>query len=149
MHDVIRDMARDVVKRQPLQEVGERSHLYDFIEAKEVSENDKGSGKIRGFSLSLSNLGTPIVAKKFARMIGLHTLLLDDCNIEGDFSTWPKKLRMLSWPCLPILELPTTLNLPNLVVLNLSQRKNLTCLWEQDIGIQVQNYQEIHLLKYL
>jgi hypothetical protein len=41
MHDVIRDMARDVVKRQPLQEVGERSHLYDFIEAKEVSENDK------------------------------------------------------------------------------------------------------------
>jgi hypothetical protein len=42
MHDVIiRDMARDVVKRQSLQEVGERSHLYDFIEAKEVLENDK------------------------------------------------------------------------------------------------------------
>ncbi|CAK9200067.1 unnamed protein product [Sphagnum troendelagicum] len=82
-------------------------------------------------------------------MIGLHALLLDDCNIEGDFSKWPKKLRMLSWPCSPILELPTTLNLPNLVVLNLSQSKNLTCLWAQDIGIQVQNYQEIHLLKYL
>jgi hypothetical protein len=42
MHDVIiRDMARDVVKRQSLQEVGERSHLYDFIEAKEVLENNK------------------------------------------------------------------------------------------------------------
>jgi hypothetical protein len=58
-------------------------------------------------------------------------------------------LRMLSWPCSPILELPTTLYLPNLVVLNLSQSKNLTCLWAQDIGIQVQNYQEIHLLTYL
>jgi Mn-dependent DtxR family transcriptional regulator len=41
MHDVIRDMARDVVRRQSLQEVGERSHLCDFIEAKEVLENDK------------------------------------------------------------------------------------------------------------
>ncbi|CAK9253780.1 unnamed protein product, partial [Sphagnum jensenii] len=148
MHDVIRDMATDVVKRQWLQEVGERSYLCDFIEAKEVLENDKGSGKIRGFSLSLSNLGTPIVANFFARMIGLHALLLDDCNIEGDFSTWPKKLRMLSWPCSPILDLPTTLNIPNLVVLNLSQSQNLTCLWAQDIGIQLQNYQEIHLLKY-
>lgn len=35
------DMARDVVKRQSLQEVGERSHLCDFIEAKKVLENDK------------------------------------------------------------------------------------------------------------
>jgi hypothetical protein len=41
IHDVIRDMAKDVVKRQSLQEVGERSHICDFIEAKEVLENDK------------------------------------------------------------------------------------------------------------
>ncbi|CAK9200126.1 unnamed protein product [Sphagnum troendelagicum] len=132
MHDVIRDMARDVVKKESLQEVGERSHLWDFIETKEVLHKDKGSAKIRGLHMSRSNLHTPLAIEKFATMTRLHLLFLDDCQVEGDFSTLSKELRWLTWCNLPIVELPTNLNPPNLVVLNLSEGKNLKCLWEED-----------------
>jgi hypothetical protein len=53
MHDVIRDMARDVVKKESLQEVGERSHLWDFIETKEVLHKDKVNHSIYGYVNSL------------------------------------------------------------------------------------------------
>jgi hypothetical protein len=146
MHDVIRDMARDVVKKESLQEVGERSHLWDFIETKEVLHKDKGSAKIRGFHMSGSKLHTPLAVEKFATMTRLHLLFLDDCQVEGDFSTLSKELKWLTWCNLPIVELPTNLNLPNLVVLNLTEGKNLKCLWEEDPHTQVRNNQDVHLL---
>jgi hypothetical protein len=146
MHDVIRDMARDVVKKESLQEVGERSHLWDFIETKEVLHKDKGSAKIRSFHMSGSKLHTPLAVEKFATMTRLHLLFLDDCQVEGDFSTLSKELKWLTWCNLPIVELPTNLNLPNLVVLNLTEGKNLKCLWEEDPHTQVRNNQDVHLL---
>ncbi len=53
MHDVIRDMLRDVVKKESLQEVGERSHLWDSIEIKEVLHNDKVNHSVHGYVNSL------------------------------------------------------------------------------------------------
>jgi len=53
MHDVIRDMARDVVKKKSLQEVGERSHLWDSIEIKEVLQKNKVNHSIHGYVNSL------------------------------------------------------------------------------------------------
>jgi len=41
MHAVLRDMGKGVVKRQSLQEVGKRTHLWEPLETKEVLENDK------------------------------------------------------------------------------------------------------------
>jgi hypothetical protein len=53
MHDVIRDMARDVVKKESLQEVGERSHLWDSVEIKEVLHKDKVNHSVHGYVNSL------------------------------------------------------------------------------------------------
>jgi hypothetical protein len=53
MHDVIRDMARDVVKKESLQEVGERSHLWDFIETKEVLHKDKVKHSVKNMLIHL------------------------------------------------------------------------------------------------
>ncbi len=66
--------------------------------------------------------------------------------MEGDFLTLSKELRWLTWCNFPIVELPTNLNLPNLVVLNLSEGKNLKCLWEEDPRTKVRNNQNVHLL---
>ncbi|CAK9200268.1 unnamed protein product [Sphagnum troendelagicum] len=167
MHDVIRDMARDVVKKESLQEVGERSHLWDFIETKEVLHKDKGSAKIRGLHMSGSKLHTPLPIEKFATMTSLHLLFLDDCQVEGDFSTLSKELRWLSWCNLPIVELPTNLNLPNLVVLNLKLArckhlktlpKSFGCLQELEhldmsentsLEMLPESFGQLKVLKYL
>ncbi len=41
MHEILRDMAKGVVKRQSLQEVGKRTHLWEPLETNEVLENDE------------------------------------------------------------------------------------------------------------
>jgi len=46
-------MARDVVKKKSLQEVGERSHLWDSIEIKEVLQKNKVNHSIHGYVNSL------------------------------------------------------------------------------------------------
>ncbi|CAM6016151.1 unnamed protein product [Sphagnum balticum] len=132
MHEILRDMAKGVVKRQSLQEVGKRTHLWEPLETNEVLENDEGTSKIRSFSLVGSNLNTQLVAKKFAKMTKLHFLHLGGHHVEGNFSTWSKELRWLDWSFSPIVGLPPTLNVPNLVVLNLTGCMNLTCLWAED-----------------
>jgi hypothetical protein len=87
--------------------------------------------------MSRSKLPTPLAIEKFATMTRLHLLFLDGCQIEGDFSTLSNKLKWLTWCNLLIVELPTNLNIPNLVVLNLSEGKNLKCLWKEDPHTQV------------
>ncbi len=99
----------------------------------------QGTAKIRSFSLVGSNLNTQLVAKKFAKMTKLHFLHLGGHHVEGDFSTWSKELRWLDWSFSPIVGLPPTLNVPNLVVLNLTGCMNLTCLWAEDPHVQVRN----------
>jgi hypothetical protein len=44
-HDVLRDMGRDVVRRQSLQEVGECIHLWEHRKAREVFEKGKVSNQ--------------------------------------------------------------------------------------------------------
>jgi hypothetical protein len=78
-----------------------------------------------------------LAAEKFARITGLHFLNLWGCQVEGDFSTWSKELRLLTWGSSSISELPATLDFHNLVGLNLSWSKNLTCLWVEALHIQV------------
>ncbi|KAH8960393.1 hypothetical protein BDL97_06G130100 [Sphagnum fallax] len=136
-HDVLRDMGRDVVRRQSLQEVGECIHLWEHRKAREVFEKGKGKAKIRGLTLAGLKLATPLAAEKFARITGLHFLNLWGCQVEGDFSTWSKELRLLTWGSSSISELPATLDFHNLVGLNLSWSKNLTCLWVEALHIQL------------
>jgi hypothetical protein len=50
MHDVIRDMARDVAKKESLQEVGER---WDCIETKDMLNKDKVNHSVYGYVNSL------------------------------------------------------------------------------------------------
>lgn len=79
-----------------------------------------------------------MAANKFAMMCGLQFLILQGCEVEGDFSTWPKTLRWLKWSeNSKLLELPSTLHLFNLVVLDLNLNQDLSQLWLTKMGKQV------------
>jgi hypothetical protein len=90
--------------------------------------------------LALSLIGTDPSktwqAKLFKKMPELKYLLLDGCSINGDFSGWSEELRWLQWRYFPYAELPSTLNLPNLVVLNLANSL-LTCFWNKKFEKEV------------
>jgi len=64
--------------------------------------------------------------------------MLQKCDVEGDFFAWPRNLRWLKWSQnFKLLELPSTMHLPNLVVLDLNSNECLTQLWPTKLGEQV------------
>ena len=79
-----------------------------------------------------------VATTNFATMSGLQFLILEECDVEGDFFAWPKSLRWLQWSKnSKLLELPSTMHLSNLAVLNLNLNRNMTRLWPTKLGKQV------------
>jgi hypothetical protein len=71
-------------------------------------------------------------------MSELHFLILDHCQVKGDFSTWSKELRWLQWWSLPSSELPPTRGLLNLSVLDLTSSKSVTRISPKNSNDEVQ-----------
>ncbi|CAK9875577.1 unnamed protein product [Sphagnum jensenii] len=126
MHDLLRDMGRNVVTKQSQIE-GQRSHLWDPAMAERVLRKNQGTDTVRGLSVAGAKDGAAWKAETYTRMSELHFLILDHCQVKGDFSTWSKELRWLQWCSLPLLELPPTLSLLNLSVLDLTGSKSFPC----------------------
>ncbi|CAM6036319.1 unnamed protein product [Sphagnum compactum] len=126
MHDLLRDMGRNVVTKQSQIE-GQRSHLWDPAMAERVLRKNQGTDTVRGLSVAGAKDGAAWKAETYTRMSELHFLILDHCQVKGDFSTWSKELRWLQWWSLPLLELPPTLSLLNLSVLDLTGTKSFPC----------------------
>ncbi|CAK9224471.1 unnamed protein product [Sphagnum troendelagicum] len=125
MHDLLRDMGRNVVTKQSQIE-GQRSHLWDPAIAERVLRKNQGTDTVRGLSVAGAKDGAAWKAETYTRMSELHFLILDHCQVKGDFSTWSKELRWLQWWSLPLSELPPTLSLLNLSVLDLTGSKSVT-----------------------
>jgi hypothetical protein len=51
----------------------------------------------------------------------LHYLVVDGCEVSGDFKRFPKRLRYLQWRAMPYSQIPTTLDLSSLSMLDLSK----------------------------
>ncbi|CAN5970163.1 unnamed protein product [Sphagnum jensenii] len=126
MHDLLRDMGRNVVTKQSQIE-GQRSHLWDPAMAERVLRKNQGTDTVRGLSVAGAKDGAAWKAETYTRMSELHFLILDHCQVKGDFSTWSKELRWLQWWSLPLSELPPTLSLLNLSVLDLTGSKSFPC----------------------
>jgi hypothetical protein len=77
-------------------------------------------------------------AEQFASMDELHLLILDGCLLVGeDYSRLSQELRWLQWRLFPGTQLPSGLDLPKLVVLDLSDSSSLSSLWQDDDLTQV------------
>ena len=103
----------------------------------------QGTGKVRGLTTSgIQKRGngneTIWQAERFASLNELQILILDDCDVKGDFSKWSMELRWLQWSPSNLIELPHDLRLPNLIVLDLAYNKHLYCIWPKDFKIHVE-----------
>jgi hypothetical protein len=102
----------------------------------------QGTKKVRGLTTSgiqERGNGNEAIwqAKQFASLNELQILILEDCDVKGDFSKWSRELRWLKWRHLNLIELPQDLLLPNLIVLDLAYNKHLYCIWPKHFGMQV------------
>ncbi|XP_061988679.1 disease resistance protein RUN1-like isoform X2 [Rosa rugosa] len=132
MHDCLRDMGREIVRENFLDEPEKRSRLWHPKDVEEVLTETSATEKIEG--LSTLNLVNSEVQKSFSteaftNMKRLRLLQLDYVNLTGDYKNLTKKkLRWLCWHGFPLVVIPREFDLQSLVILDLRYSK-LTQVW--------------------
>ncbi|KAI5059358.1 hypothetical protein GOP47_0025677 [Adiantum capillus-veneris] len=113
MHDLLRDMGREIVVERSHKNIGKRSHLWNEVDVRRVLKKENGTSLVRGVKLLTFEEWD---VKSFAGMAFLRFLVL-----SGDFSFFPKELRWFQWHSCPLHFLPAQLTLSKVVVLDLSK----------------------------
>ncbi|CAK9220124.1 unnamed protein product [Sphagnum troendelagicum] len=150
MHDLLRDMGRQVVKNESHKmEKGTPSHLWDPEMVQRVLQNKEVVRGLSTFGVGRGDINATNVAENYIGMNRLHFLLLDGDNVKGDFSTWSRELSWLQWRNSDLLALPLELNLQKLAVLDLTSNKQLMQIWPNDLEITYKDLRTLILSNYI
>ncbi|XP_061361196.1 disease resistance protein RPV1-like [Gastrolobium bilobum] len=140
VHDIIQEMAWEIVCQESSEDLGSRSHLGDANDIYELLKYDKGSMAIRSIRASFSGgrklMLSPHVFTKMSKLQFLHFFV----RYEQDFldalhqglQSLPTELRYLRWTRYPLKSLPMKFSAEKLVMLDLSSSR-LEKLWD---GVQ-------------
>ncbi|CAN6572289.1 unnamed protein product [Malus baccata var. baccata] len=131
MHDLIRDMGREIVRAECAMEPGKRSRLWHHEDVTSVLRNESGTEAIRGLTLELPEKSDehPFRTKAFKKMRHLKFLQLKNVKLTGSYRHLSKELRSLCWEGFPLEVIPKDFDLRNLVHIDLSNSK-LVRVWE-------------------
>ncbi|XP_016566173.2 disease resistance protein RUN1 [Capsicum annuum] len=122
MHDLVRDMGREIVSMESPRDPGKRSRLFNPQEVRDVLQGNKGSENVEVLVVERGAFkGMNLSTKAFQKMINLRVLNIDDLNISGDFELLSKELRWLSWEECPLKCIPSNFPFEKLVVLNMRE----------------------------
>nr|XP_034908299.1 disease resistance protein RPV1-like isoform X4 [Populus alba] len=140
MHDLLQEMAHEVVRKESLDELGRQSRLWNPKDAYQVLTNNLGTGKVEGIFLDVSKIREiELSSTAFARMYSLRLLKIYNskagvkCRVHLPLGleSLSEELRYLHWDGYPSTSLPCNFRPQNLVELNLSSSK-VEQLWSED-----------------
>ncbi|EXB30997.1 TMV resistance protein N [Morus notabilis] len=130
MHGLLRDMGRDIVRKESPKELGKRSRLWHQEDVIDVLTKETGTQKIEGLSLKRERHNiVGFNTQAFAIMQGLRLLQLYYVKLNGSYEYLSKELRWLCWHGFPMKFIPNEFYLGNLVALNMKY-SNLKNVWK-------------------
>ncbi|XP_056166857.1 disease resistance protein L6-like [Syzygium oleosum] len=119
MHDLLRDLGRDIV-RQEDKFLEKRSRLWSPKDALNIVQHRKGTDNITALKLTGLPQEHNFTSEEFSRLPNLRLLELEGGNLTGDFKYLLSSLKWLSWHHCPSDLQAVNLCLGKLVVLKLS-----------------------------
>ncbi|KAG7957780.1 hypothetical protein I3843_11G192600 [Carya illinoinensis] len=141
MHDLIRDMGREIVRKVSQQYPRKRSRLWFRNDVLSVLHKHTGSEAVEGLILNLPELKEGNLQAKlkvehlkteaFANMQNLRLLQIDGVHLTGSYEYLFKELIWLCWQFCPLEFLPQNFHPENLVVLDM-QHSNLKQIWKEN-----------------
>ncbi|KAG7948082.1 hypothetical protein I3843_14G129100 [Carya illinoinensis] len=158
MHDLLKEMGQQIVRRECPQEPGRRSRLFHHEDVFHVLKNNTGTDAIEGIVMDLRLGGilganhSEINAAAFSEMKNLR--LLDFCDfvyIDRSYIKWSgnpfecmrsDKLQFLRWPKYHSKSWPSSFQLKNLVVLEMPN-SCIEQLWTESMVLP--NLKELYL----
>ncbi|XP_042758724.1 disease resistance protein RUN1 [Lactuca sativa] len=157
MHQLIKEMGREVVRKESPKEPGKRSRLWHHQDCIDVLQDQSGTGKVEGLRIDLQKteeadstsaitINNPrkhsLEGKRMhgndanfeigalEKMKNLMLLQLNYVMFSGTCRrTLPRKLRLLRWHGCPLEAIPSESCLKKLVVLDMSHSK-LKRVWD-------------------
>ncbi|KAB2627492.1 TMV resistance protein N-like [Pyrus ussuriensis x Pyrus communis] len=127
MHDLIRDMGREIVNHES-EEPGKRTRLWCHKDSFEVLKEKNGTEKIQGLVLdmhmhpansSINTNKTVLETNAFERMHNLQLLRLSHVRLDGCYADFPTGLRWLCWLQFPLDSIPIDFSLEKVVFLEM------------------------------
>ncbi|XP_048422835.1 disease resistance protein RUN1-like [Pyrus x bretschneideri] len=137
MHDMIRDMGREIVRHES-EESRKRSRLWRHKDSFEVLREKNGTQTIQGLALDMhmhlankpiNTSETVLETNAFERMHNLQLLHLSHVRLDGCYADFPTRLRWLCWLQFPLDSIPVDLPLECLIVLEM-QHSSLRQVWK-------------------
>ncbi|KAI5312277.1 hypothetical protein L3X38_041450 [Prunus dulcis] len=108
MHDLIQEMALEIVRRECPDEPGRRSRLCNYDDIFHVFINNTATNKIRGISLRTATVEkTNWNCEAFSKMLNLKFLEFDNMMISSSPGILPNSLKSIKWSRYPSKFLPS------------------------------------------
>ncbi|CAL2235953.1 unnamed protein product [Prunus armeniaca] len=132
MHDLLRDMGREIVYEESLNDPRNCSRLWHPEDVTDVLKNESGTEEIQGVTLNLirSEKAT-FSTHAFTNMKKLRLLKLNYVELTGEYKYLSRKLRWLCWHGFPLKIIPNDFDQQNLVAMDL-RYSNLRHFWKDD-----------------
>ncbi|XWS35192.1 hypothetical protein CRYUN_Cryun21dG0105000 [Craigia yunnanensis] len=132
MHDLLRDMGREIVREISPNHIGKRSRLWFHPDVVYVLRTHMGTKAVEGLCLDVSSREDVVVSTEtFAKMINLRLLKINSVRFTTRcYEKFSKELRWLCWHRCPLKVLPPNLDLDNLTVLDM-RFSNVKNVWKE------------------
>ncbi|KAL5776181.1 hypothetical protein ACOSP7_009107 [Xanthoceras sorbifolium] len=135
MHDLLREMGREIVHEESPKKPGNRSRLWKNEDVLRTLKDDNGTEAVQAIFIDSTIIkDVQLSSQVFEKMCNLRTLIIKSfsdstLNLPNGLDYLPHELRYLRWDRYPLKGLPSSFNPVNLVELNLSY-SNIEQIWE-------------------
>ncbi|KAG2668412.1 hypothetical protein I3760_15G159500 [Carya illinoinensis] len=109
MHDLLRDMGREVVRQESPKNPGARSRLFFHKDIREVLEYDIATDRVEAIVIDLPEGDDTICLspKAFKNMKRLRLFRCHNAHFSEELNCLPNGLRVLDWPNCPLQSMPS------------------------------------------
>ncbi|XP_018731436.2 disease resistance protein RUN1-like isoform X1 [Eucalyptus grandis] len=130
MHDLLQEMAWEIVRRESSEEPGERSRVWLFEDVCHILSKNSGTRKVKVIALRSGDYRTVCLnGESFTNMTNLRILDVCAIHLSSGFKHLSNELRLLRWDNYSLKSFPPSFLPKNLVELHM--RDSLLCsLWK-------------------
>ncbi|XP_031122161.1 TMV resistance protein N-like isoform X2 [Ipomoea triloba] len=143
MHDLVRDLGREIVRKGSSCEPGKQSRLIDPKDVFDVLHGNKGTKAIEGMIVNFNMLkNVPLNTQIFKKMVKLRILILNGTCLSGSFKYLSNELRLLRLHYCHLSCIPSNFRCEKLVELDMkgSNIKEFQC--------NMQHFRCLRILKF-
>ncbi|PNX98847.1 disease resistance protein (TIR-NBS-LRR class) [Trifolium pratense] len=131
MHDLLRDMGREIIREKSPNEPEEYSRLWLHQDVLDVLSEHTGTKAVEGLTLKLpGHSAQHFSTKAFENMKKLRLLQLSGVQLDGDFKYLSRKLRWLHWNGFPLRCIPSNFYQRYIVSIEL-ENSNVKFVWKE------------------